>query len=80
VGLVTLDTSLYTGYDFEPFPRDLQDYDLAIFFVEERLDNEIVFEAYGFLNAGTVVPIPAAIWLFGSGLLGLIGIARRKKA
>jgi len=25
------------------------------------------------------VPIPAAIWLFGSGLIGLIGIARRKK-
>jgi hypothetical protein len=24
------------------------------------------------------VPIPAALWLFGSGLLGLIGIARRK--
>jgi hypothetical protein len=27
----------------------------------------------------TAVPIPAAAWLFGSGLLGLIGIARRKK-
>jgi hypothetical protein len=26
-----------------------------------------------------VVPIPAAIWLFGSGLIGLIGIAKRKK-
>ena len=26
------------------------------------------------------VPIPAAVWLFGSGLLGLAGIARRKKA
>lgn len=26
------------------------------------------------------VPVPAALWLFGSGLLGLIGIARRKKA
>ena len=26
------------------------------------------------------VPIPAAVWLFGSGLLGLIGVARRKKA
>jgi len=25
------------------------------------------------------VPIPAAAWLFGSGLLGLIGVARRKK-
>ena len=28
----------------------------------------------------TVVPIPPAIWLFGSGLLGLVGVARRKKA
>ena len=26
------------------------------------------------------VPVPAAVWLFGSGLIGLIGIARRKKA
>ena len=25
------------------------------------------------------VPIPAAAWLFGSGLLGLVGMARRKK-
>jgi hypothetical protein len=24
------------------------------------------------------VPVPAAIWLFGSGLLGLVGVARRK--
>ena len=29
------------------------------------------------LNA---VPIPAAVWLFGSGLVGLIGVARRKKS
>jgi hypothetical protein len=28
----------------------------------------------------SVVPIPAAVWLFGSGLLGLVGIARKKKA
>ncbi len=25
-----------------------------------------------------VVPVPAAVWLFGSGLLGLVGIARRR--
>jgi len=25
------------------------------------------------------VPIPAAVWLFGSGLLALVGMARRKK-
>ena len=27
----------------------------------------------------TPVPIPAAAWLFGSGLLGLLGMARRRK-
>lgn len=29
--------------------------------------------------AVSAVPVPAAVWLFGSGLLGLIGVARRKK-
>jgi hypothetical protein len=28
--------------------------------------------------AVTTVPVPAAVWLFGSGLLGLIAVARRK--
>ena len=28
----------------------------------------------------SAVPVPAAVWLFGSGLVGLIGIARRKKS
>lgn len=27
-----------------------------------------------------VVPVPAAAWLFGSGLIGLVGMARRKRA
>lgn len=32
------------------------------------------------IGTAAVVPVPTAAWLFGSGLLGLIGIARRKKA
>lgn len=34
----------------------------------------------GFLTPVSAVPVPAAVWLFGSGLLGLIGVARRKAA
>ena len=41
-------------------------------------------DGYGdHLNAGEgldTVPIPGAIWLFGSGMLGLIGIRRRTKS
>jgi hypothetical protein len=33
-----------------------------------------------FSPSTAAVPIPAAAWLFGSGLLGLAGMARRKKA
>ena len=28
----------------------------------------------------TAVPVPAAVWLFGSGLIGLVAVARRKQA
>ncbi len=31
-------------------------------------------------GSASAVPVPAAVWLFGSGLLGLVGIARRKQA
>ncbi len=32
-----------------------------------------------FTRTVSAVPVPAAVWLFGSGLVGLAGIARRKK-
>ena len=33
----------------------------------------------GSITSVTAVPVPAAAWLLGSGLLGLVGIGRRKK-
>ena len=43
------------------------------------------FNAYALVvHSGDVgvsaVPVPAAVWLFGSGLLGLLGVAKRKRA
>ena len=32
------------------------------------------------LSVYGVVPVPAAVWLFGSGLLGLVGIARKRRS
>jgi len=31
-----------------------------------------------YLSGVSVVPVPAAVWLFGSGLIGLMGFARRR--
>jgi hypothetical protein len=45
-------------------------------------DGEINFVT-GYIDTfgeASAVPVAAAVWLFGSGLLGLVGIARRKKA
>ena len=53
---------LYFGYPGPAFYPDGANFDLS----------------FGTYMGTTAVPIPAAVWLFGSGLLGLVGMARRK--
>jgi hypothetical protein len=38
-----------------------------------------ISSAFFYGNRESVVPIPAAAWLFGSGLIGLMGVARRRR-
>ena len=46
-----------------------------------RLDGWSAISLVGAFNtAVTPVPVPAAVWLFGSGLLGLVGVVRRRSA
>ena len=40
--------------------------------------HQLIADAMDSAIVGALVPIPAAAWLFGSGLIGLIGVARRK--
>jgi hypothetical protein len=42
--------------------------------------SDAYFDNVEMLVEPPAVPVPAAVWLFGSGLLGLVGVARRKKA
>ena len=44
------------------------------------LDEESLYALENMQISISSVPLPAALWLFGSGLLGLIGVSTRKKA
>ena len=57
--------------------------DVTAFIISEtNAVGDLIYLAIGTVDMinTTIVPLPAAFWLFGSGLLGLIGMARRKKA
>lgn len=51
-----------------PFPGFSANFDITSLTLIEILPSE------------SAVPVPAAAWLFGSGLIGLVGIARRKQS
>ena len=86
---ITFDVSSPSG--IQPFVLDPFNYFVDIgqlsagewyvtptFYVDGILDAQLTTSLP--LFTVTAVPVPTAAWLFGSGLIGLIGVARRKKA
>lgn len=51
-----------------------------IFDAEDASGNQVGGTWYGESLTITAVPVPAAVWLFGSGLISLIGFARSRKS
>ena len=81
IDVLSVDSSLYSGVDYQKFPPPLGGSNYGRFRIVLRdTDGTLAFDASGSLDSLTAVPLPSAVWLFGSGLLGLVGIARQKKA
>lgn len=76
---IVTDESMDSVYNFSfMFAHNASD--LALNFSATGLQG-LADESWGLDNVQvevSAVPVPAAVWLFGSGLLGLIGMARRK--
>ena len=71
----TLESGGYwSGTEFDSFRA----WDFEFFFGSQGFDpKSSSFDSWA-VHSGNVVPVPAAVWLFGSGLIGLFAMARRR--
>ncbi len=81
IDVTSVDSSLYSGTDFQALPPVLGSSNFGRFrIVQRNAAGNLLFDATGSLQSLTAVPLPSAVWLFGLGLLGLIGAVRKKAA
>ena len=75
-----------SGIDIDAYGWDTSDFFSYVRLTDDTLEGEQTgitvgadIDAVGAISsAAPVIPIPPAVWLFGSGLIGLVGLARRK--
>ena len=71
--ITTSIVAITNGFAFTPFNGNWDLKQLGSVIITDHLKSFYLIET-------AAVPLPAAVWLFGSGLIGLIGISRHKKA
>jgi len=84
IDFIDLDGDLLNSLDELPADTTIHNnVDLAFLHITQYENDVLQFEAVGNLAIDmSPVPVPAAVWLFGSGLVGLVGLvgfSRRKK-
>jgi hypothetical protein len=88
VSLLEFSGTLFDDQEFRPVPPAKELLDGGVFSIDEVIDGVLVYSAFGTINLDAqdyqlaeveLVPVPAAVWLFGSAL-GLLGWLRRKAA
>ena len=80
IGLIPFGTNTELSSTLGGVQSDIYDASRIVSFSADPLTGINGSGNFIFSAAASTVPIPAAFWLFGSGLIGLIGIARGKKA
>ena len=72
-----LDSNSFSNNDLSNYPFDPANVEGALFFIlEEDSTGTDVYSAGG----PSSVPLPASIWLLGSGLIGLVRLKKKKSA
>jgi hypothetical protein len=84
-------TGTFTGDIISGLPPTSENHNLNLIAIDLTsfgvgLGDSVSSIVLGLPNAGAdfalgaaVVPVPAAVWMFGSGLIGLVGLARRRR-
>ena len=78
---IVFDDGVFRGFNFSSvadIPGPTAFFDSAFDFFNGEDDSFRYIDGTWNTASYTVVPVPAAVWLFASGLLGLAGLARRK--
>ena len=79
VQFLDLSGTIFNNESIPDLTPSLNTIDFAFFDIEQWENGMSVFKSGGTLaNNYSTVPIPAAVWLFGSGLISLMGMARKK--